>query len=301
MALTKSDIPDLLLPGLKAEFALAYRNEQQADVVSQLATIIQTTQPVQKYPLLDNAPAMREFVDERRSSGLTSQSISIEDKVFESTIAVDRKALEDDQLDLIRLRIRDLANRVVHHRHELVVNTLTQGTEIVGYDGTFLLASDHKEAGVSVSNITAAALDATGLKEACSSMISRRDNEGIPLGITPNVLLVGPQNMWSAIELVDSKGTAQSSGQVNVFNGMLKVVVSPFITDNAWFLLDTSRPMRSVILQQRSDVPVEFAALESAKGSDSAFFNDRFYYGVRARYNAGPGMWQTVYAGGLEI
>jgi phage major head subunit gpT-like protein len=301
MALTKSDIPDLLLPGLKAEFALAYRNEQQADVVSQLATVIQTTLPVQRYPLLDNAPAMREFVDERRATGLTSQAISIEDKVFESTIAVERKALEDDQLDLIRLRIRDLANRVVHHRHELVVNTLTGGTSILGYDGANLLSADHPEAGGNASNVSADALGSAGLKAACSAMISRRDNEGVPLGITPNVLLVGPQNMWTAIELVDSKGTAQCSGQVNVFNGMLKVVLSPFITDESWYLLDTTRPMRGIILQQRSDVPVEFAALESAKGSDSAFFNDRFYYGVRARYNAGPGMWQTVFGGGIEL
>ena len=301
MALTKSDIPDLLLPGLRAEFALAYRNEQQADVVSQLATVIQTTQPIQRYPLLDNAPAMREFIDERRSTGLNSKAISIEDKVFESTIAIDRKALEDDQLDLIRLRIRDLANRVVHHRHELVVNTLTSGTSIVGYDGATLLATDHKEAGADVSNVSADSLDSAGLKSACSAMIARRDNEGVPLGISPNVLLVGPQNMWTAIELVESKGTTVSSGQINVFNTMLKVIVSPFITDDAWFLLDTSRPMRGVILQQRSDVPVEFAALESSKGSDSAFFNDRFYYGVRARYNAGPGMWQTVYAGGIEV
>ncbi len=301
MALTKSDIPDLLLPGLKAEFALAYRNEQQADVVSQLATVIQTTLPVQRYPLLDNAPAMREFVDERRATGLTSQAISIEDKVFESTIAVERKALEDDQLDLIRLRIRDLAKLVVHHRHELVVNTLTHGTSILGYDGANLLAADHPEAGGTASNVSADALGSAGLKAACSAMISRRDNEGVPLGIAPNVLLVGPQNMWTAIELVDSKGTVQSSGQVNVFNGMLKVVLSPFITDESWYLLDTTRPMRGIILQQRSDVPVEFAALESAKGSDSAFFHDRFYYGVRARYNAGPGMWQTVFGGGIEL
>ena len=299
MALTKSDIPDLLLPGLKAEFALAYRNEQHADVISQLATVIQTTQPIQWYPLLNNAPAMREFLDERRAVGLSSQAISIEDKVFESTIAVERKALEDDQLDLIRLRIRDLANRVVHHRHELVVGTLTKGNTIQGYDGTTLLATDHVEAGDEASNMSSDALDSAGLKSACSAMISRRDNEGVPLGISPNVLLVGPQNMWTAIELVASKGTAVSSGHVNAFNTMLKVVVSPFITDDKWFLLDTTRAMRSVILQQRSDVPVEFSSLESVRGSDSAFFSDRFYYGVRARYNAGPGMWQTVYAGGI--
>ncbi len=301
MALTKSDIPDLLLPGLKAEFSLAYRNEQEADVVSKLATVIQTTQPVQRYPLLDNAPAMREFADERRASGLRSHSVQIEDKVFESTIAVDRKALEDDQLDLIRLRIRDLANRVVHHRHQLVVEMLTDGLNQIGYDGVGLLSPSHPEGSIAGSNVGAEALSSSSLKEACSAMISRRDNEGIPIGVLPDTLLVGPELMWNAIELVDSNGTASSAGIINVFNGRLKVVVSPFITDGKWFLLDTKRPMRGVILQQRSDVPVEFTALESSKGSDSAFFNDRFYYGVRARYNAGPGMWQTVFGGGFEI
>lgn len=301
MALTKSDIPDLLLPGLKAEFSLAYRNEQEADVVSKLATVIQTTQPVQRYPLLDNAPAMREFADERRASGLRSHSVQIEDKVFESTIAVDRKALEDDQLDLIRLRIRDLANRVVHHRHQLVVEMLTDGLNQIGYDGVSLLSPSHPEGSSAGSNVGVDALSSSALKDACSMMISRRDNEGIPIGVLPDTLLVGPELMWNAIELVDSNGTASSAGIINVFNGRLKVVVSPFITDGKWFLLDTKRPMRGVILQQRSDVPVEFTALESSKGSDSAFFNDRFYYGVRARYNAGPGMWQTVFGGGFEL
>jgi hypothetical protein len=55
--------------------------------------------------------------------------------------------------------------------------------------------------------------------------------------------------------------------------------------------------MKSIILQQRSDVPVEFVALDSGSGSESAFIRDRYYYGARARYNVGYGLWQTVYGG----
>ncbi|MBZ0214637.1 MAG: Mu-like prophage major head subunit gpT family protein, partial [Nitrospirae bacterium] len=119
MALTKSDIPDLLLPGLKAEFALAYRNQLDQSVAEKVATVINTTQPIQKYGWLGTVPPMREFVDERRPSGLTANAVSIEDKVFESSISVDRRAIEDDQLDLIKLRIRDLATRVAAHRHQI--------------------------------------------------------------------------------------------------------------------------------------------------------------------------------------
>jgi phage major head subunit gpT-like protein len=75
---------------------------------------------------------MREFLDERRASGLAANTVTIEDKTFESTIAVDRKAIEDDQLDLIRLRIRDLAYRVAGHRHQIVVESLAGGFESDG-------------------------------------------------------------------------------------------------------------------------------------------------------------------------
>ena len=52
MALTKSDIPDLLIPGLKAEFAEAYRSELDHSIADRIATVINTTQPSQKYAWL---------------------------------------------------------------------------------------------------------------------------------------------------------------------------------------------------------------------------------------------------------
>ena len=88
MALTKSDIPDLLLPGLKAEFAMAYKTELDHSVAEKIATVVNTSLPSQKYAWLGTVPPMREFVDERRPSGLAANAMSIDDKVFESTIGV---------------------------------------------------------------------------------------------------------------------------------------------------------------------------------------------------------------------
>lgn len=294
MALTQSDISELILPGLKAEFSLAYRNELQTDLVGQIATVINTTQPIQRYALMDNAPMMREFIDERRASGLNLSTMNIVDKVFESTIAIDRRAMEDDQLDLIRLRVRDLANRVSHHRHQLVVELLSNGDSTIGYDGTALLSESHRIRNSDYSNLLNDPLTTSALKTATAIMMSIPDNEGVPLGVSPDTLLVGPNQMWNALEIVESPGVSSSSGIINVFQGRLQVVVSPFISGNNWFVLNTKRPMKAVILQQRSDVPVEFSALDQANGSESAFMRDRYYYGVRARYNVGPGLWQNV-------
>ncbi len=294
-----------MLPGLKAEFALAYQEQLNNSVTERLATIINTTQPIQKYAWMGTVPPMREFIDERRPSGMTEYATSIEDKVFESTIAVDRKAIEDDQLDLIRLRIRDMASRIASHRHQMLVEALSGGFTADGYDGATFFDTAHPMAGGSTyGNRVGAALDGEVLGEAISSMMLVPDDQGIPLGIVPDTLVVGPKQQWTAMELLESPVVVDKTGGIsvpygNVFKGRLNLVVSPFLrgtADDYWFLLDTKRPIRGLILQQRSDVPVEFAAMES-RNSDSGFMRDRYHYGVRARYNVGYGLWQTAYGG----
>ncbi len=303
MALTRSDIPDLLLPGLRTEFDLAYRNLIQDGVAEQLATIINTTIPVQRYGWLAANPVMREFIDERRPQGIGQNSWSIADKTFEATLAVDRKAMEDDQLDLIRLRVRDMAERVAVHRHQLVVEALVAGEASTSYDGAAFFGTHSMGVGGSAENTGLDALSSSTLATSMSTMMGFTDDQGIPLGIIPDTLLVGPSNWWTALELVESvtavhKSDANSTNHKNVFRGKLKVVLSPFLRGASaanWFLLDTTRAMRAIILQQRSDVPIEFTALEGGSSSEAAFMRDQYLYGVRGRYNVGYGLWQTAF------
>lgn len=306
MAITKSDIPSLLLPGLRTEFDLAYRSEIENNSIAKIATVINTSRPSQTYAWLGAPPAMREFVDERRPGSMAQNSATIEDKVFESSIAVDRRAIEDDQFDLIRMRVQDLARRVVDHKHQLIVEALLSGFSQPGYDGANFFSLTHPVGTGTYSNTLSSELDEDGLIAATAGIALIPDDQGIPLGIVPDTLLVGPSLMWRAQALVESPvtvylgnvdHTAASSPYANPFAGKLKVVVSPFISGasaNYWFLLDTKRPMRSVILQQRSDVPVEFSAIESPN-SESAWMRDRYLYGVRGRYNVGFGLWQTAF------
>jgi len=310
MALTKSDIPDLLVPGLKAEFNQAYQSELDHSIADRIATVISTTQPSQKYAWLGSVPPMREFIDERRPTGMAAYSVTIEDKVFEASLSVDRRAVEDDQLDMIRMRVRDLAFRVAAHRQQIVVEALAGGTSGVGYNGQPLISTSHPIYGGSTySNKTTSALSDSTLADAINSMMLVPDDQGTPLGIVPDTLVVGPKLQWTAMELVESPvvvykangvDSSSSTPYLNAFHGRVNVVVSPYLrdaSDDYWFLLDTRRPIRSIILQQRADVPVEFTAMEDPNSSESAWMRDRFFYGVRGRYNVGFGLWQTVYGG----
>jgi len=59
-----------------------------------------------------------------------------------------------------------------------------------------------------------------------------------------------------------------------------------------WFLLDVSRAVRPIIWQER--VKYEFQQL-TAEDNEEVFRNDRYLYGVRARVNAGFGLWQLAW------
>lgn len=74
------------------------------------------------------------------------------------------------------------------------------------------------------------------------------------------------------------------------------VTVSVANTDGGagapWFLLDVSRAVRPIIWQERTKY--EFQQL-TQDNSEEVFINDRYLYGVRARVNAGFGLWQLAW------
>lgn len=60
-----------------------------------------------------------------------------------------------------------------------------------------------------------------------------------------------------------------------------------------WFLLDTSRAVKPIIWQERESY--EFTTLTRPDDAH-VFMTDQYVYGVRARVNAGFGLWQMAYA-----
>ena len=79
-----------------------------------------------------------------------------------------------------------------------------------------------------------------------------------------------------------------------------KVAVSNMQAGSAppWFLLDTSRALRPIIWQER--IGYEFQSMTSTD-DPHVFMNDQYVYGVRARVNAGFGLWQLAYGSKADL
>jgi phage major head subunit gpT-like protein len=299
MTLVKSDIPRLLEAGLKTVFFEAY-DASRSDY-ERIVTVVSSEQDAETYAWLGSVPKMREFKDERMPAGLLEHEYTIRNRTWEASIAVDRAAVEDDLYGQIKLRVQGLAHEAHRHLDEIVFSLLSDGFTTICHDGQFFFDTDHSEGESGTqSNKGTSALGTGSLEQAITAMMRFKDDNGKPLGIVPDTLVVPPDLQWTALELLNSNYypelIASASGSqklsANPLKGRLDLVVSPYLADtNNWFLLATKWVVRPIILQMR--VPVEFSALEGA--SESGFMRDRYVYGVRARYNVGFGLWQTAY------
>jgi phage major head subunit gpT-like protein len=66
----------------------------------------------------------------------------------------------------------------------------------------------------------------------------------------------------------------------------------------AWYLLDTTRMIKPIILQTRE--PYNFVALDR-EDDQNAFMRAEYIYGVDARLNVGYGLWQLAYGSKQDL
>lgn len=69
-------------------------------------------------------------------------------------------------------------------------------------------------------------------------------------------------------------------------------------TGPAWFLLDTSRAIRPIILQKRR--PFQFIRLDR-ETDDNVFSRREYVYGADARHNVGYGLWQFAWGSKKDL
>lgn len=298
MPVTNTDIPQHLTSGVKVIFREAYDNVDGIQWPS-IATEIPSSKDTESYAFLGATPGVREFVGERIVKGLAEYDYTLKNKEWEATLGIKRSTLEDDQYGQIKIRIQDLAQSMRMHQESLVFGLLPLGASSLCYDGQYFFDTDHSEGSSGTqSNKGTSALEASTLQAGITAMSKFKNDRGEPMGVIPDTLVVPPDLKWTAKELLQSTynvdGTANNAGKINVLQGELILVVSPYLTDaDNWYLLCTRRIIKPLIFQNR--VPVSLEALE--ENSTVGFTRSEWQYGSRGRYNAGYGLWQLAYGG----
>ncbi|MCH7884929.1 MAG: Mu-like prophage major head subunit gpT family protein [Planctomycetes bacterium] len=289
----------LLTKGLRSEFF--NRFNAATTFFQDLSTRIESRSDTETYKWLGSLPRMREWGTGRLAKGMGSESYSIENLKYESTLEVDRDEISDDKTGQIRIRIAEMAERAATHKDFLISQLLVNG-ETAGfnsYDGVSFFNNSHVSgsSGTQDNLVSSTASDPdnpttdefkTGLRTAIGTMMAFKDDQGEPMSISATGLVcIVPSLMYlTALEAINATIISSTS---NIVAGAARIVGFPWLTDQSkWYLLKTDGVIRPLIFQDRE--PVEFNAL--TEDSDEGFRREKFLYGVRARYRLAYGYWQ---------
>lgn len=295
MIINKSSI-QLIFVNLLATFNKAF--EAAPSVWQKIAMEVPSTGSRNDYAWLDNFPAMRKWIGDKQVKALAAHNYTIVNDDYEATIEVDRNDIEDDNLGIYGPQAQMAGFSAKQLPDEIVVALYNLGFTSKCFDGQYFFDTDHPVAGASVSNKGTAALTIATLAAATASYGAARtamklfkDDEGRALNITPNVLLVGPALEDIARVLLTNERL--EDGKQNPYKGTAELVVDARITSaTAWFLLDTTKPVRPAILQKRK-APVFVQQI--GEEAENVFMRKKFRFGAEARMAGGYGFWQMAY------
>lgn len=263
-----------------------------------IAMKVPSTASQNDYGWLANFPKMRRWIDEKAVKSLQAYSYPIKNDDWEATVEVDRNDIEDDQLGIYAPQAQMAGWSAAQLPDDIVYEAVNAGMTAECYDKKPFFATDHKMGRNTFSNKGTKALSCATLAAAQASYGAARtvmkrfaDEEGRALNITPNVLLVGPalEDTARALVTVDRL----EDGKPNPYKGTAEVVVDARITsDTAWFLLDTTKPVKPFIYQERK-APVFVS--QTNPEADDVFTRKKYKFGAEARAAGGYGFWQLAY------
>lgn len=309
MTVVNQDILLLTTAGMKTDFWAAYHKAAETPEWQMIASELGTTLPIQYYAWLGRGAVMQLLVDEPADQGVIQKSYNLADNIYKARLKVKRGTIEDDQYGQLMMDARALGAEPVRHWNELAYTTLATGFSNTCYDGQFFFSASHSEgqSGTQSNLLSGTNLTSDNLALAHALMTAYLDDKGKPFRARGTTLVVGPALEQRAWELVGSPanvhkpgdGTAGSGATAftpysNFFYGKYNVVVNPYLVGTSafyWFLLDTSREVKPVIIQNRSDVPI---TLETDMDQPMAMMQEEFRFDARGRYVPGYGLWQLA-------
>ncbi len=243
-------------------------------LVNKLYNEQNTTSSIELIKSLDGFGLMKEFKSERRP-GVVGEVITVAKPVkFERTIEIPREDIEDDNMGYIPSVVNSIAIASERTPIAKVVEALTLGfTEKCNDGKTFF----HTSRG----NLQTGALTAENLKAARTKLAAQTDSEGQPLGFMADTLVVGVNNQSAAEEIINAQ---QINGTSNTLYHALDLVVSPYINDDSWYVVDSTEGVYPIVLVMR--VKPDKIVSKDDLNSDKAFDRDVFSWGTRGRFVA---------------
>jgi phage major head subunit gpT-like protein len=282
-----------ILTGFKAIYQAAY--DSAPFFWNKIATEVPSSDKQEIYGWLLRIPTLREWIGDRLVQNAALASYTLRNKHYELTEELDRDDVEDDSLGRYKPLVEMMGLQARKWPDYLLAALLQAGTTEKAFDGKAFFADDHpkdisgRTSGTYDNNFASTALSTANYDAVRTAMMSYVGEDGKPLGVRPNLLVVPPQLERTARTILNAElipSAAGTASETNVLRGSADLLVVPELANEAttWYLLDVSKPIKPFVFQLRK--APQFVT-KTAIDDDSVFWKNKFHYGVDARGNVG--------------
>jgi phage major head subunit gpT-like protein len=290
----------ILFTGYNAQFQSAFASTEQFWKL--FATEMPSGTETELYHWIAQLPGMREFVGPRLVNNVPLRDYTLTNKIFEGTIGLDKWKVKNDTHGAFSTTAFAFGESVARWPDEQMAAAIEASISTVCYDSQYFFDTDHPysldDASLSTySNLlTGAAYDLSkdpiGVWQAASELMATyKGDSGKPLGLVADTLMVPPQLRRYAMtagraELVPQAvlnvGRTENiggAGVTNVYKGDFTIIVNPYLTTQAAYVMCTKRAIKPFVWQIREN-PV---FVQRVDPTDPVVFNEReFVYGCEA-------------------
>lgn len=137
----KSELLNALHQAFKKDFSggLSLATPQWPEVAMKVSSSTETN----TYGWLSQFPKLQEWVGKRRLRKMQAQGMQVTNKLFESTVAIPRTNIEDDQVGLFSPMVKQMGQSAAELPDDLVFGLLKEGKSTLCYDGQNFFDDDH--------------------------------------------------------------------------------------------------------------------------------------------------------------
>lgn len=261
--------------------------------------------------VVDGMPALREWTGARQVQGARAYRNNVALRKWEKTIELPIEYVRGDKQGEVG---RFLQRFVESERFMFDRICISSGlvANVTGYDGVSLMNNSHGNVGTggTSDNLETAALNYGIFRTAQQKLTEMMDEAAEPLNIAPTLLLVGTASAEVAKQVTGSEkimgigddGLLVASGGSGLDNGVggllpnyigggVAVAVSPRITGNEWFLMDTSKGAKPLVLYVFS---APEGVIKDDPKDDNMFFSRALLAGIHCDASPAGGAWQCI-------
>ena len=290
---------DALFTGFKT--ALQKGLDMATKPIEQLATVVPSSTAIEKYPLLFLLSTIREWVGPRVIADIQGEVLQVTNDDYEHTIGVNRNDIDDDQLGLYTPLFQKMGQDAANLWGKLVIDAMCANGDWLD-DNAFFYAS-RTFGSNTINNTTTSALSESTFNTAYNAMMAYKAHNNQPLGVVPDLLVVGPKLRATGFEILKASKHVKASGTVGVaavenpnYN-VCDLMIHPDLVgtyDDYWFLLQTKGVVKPVLLQKRKTGTLQRWDKDSDECVKTHNRND---YGLHFRGAAALSLPPLAYAG----